>query len=164
MIVSLPPQFRPFVNRVAEVDLNFSSVNPFGVSEFDVLQVLRNFSNKSMKRVLVSGPKGFQAAEARRAYPFQNSAFAGAERKTSDCEVVSTVDNLRSARGGLGYRTRERFVAAGETVITAIQPNEEEQIASQLPVGLAEKVQKGGERGGVLSNDLDEKVPHRDNM
>ena len=49
MIVSLPPQFRPFVNGVAEVDLNFSSVNPFGVSEFDVLQVLRNLSNKPMK-------------------------------------------------------------------------------------------------------------------
>ena len=164
MIVSLPPQFRPFVNRVAEVDLNFSSVNPFRVSEFDVLQVLRDFSNKSMKRVLVSGPKGFQAAEARRAYPFQNSAFAGAEREASDREVVSTIDNFHSPRGGLGYRTREKFVAAGETVIAASQSNKEEQIAAQLPVGLAEKLQKGGERGGVLSNDLDKKVPHRDNM
>jgi hypothetical protein len=77
-----------------------------------------------MKRALVSGPERFQAVKARRAYPFQNNAFAGAERKASDCEVVSTVDNLRSSRGGLGHRTREKFVAAGETVITALQPNE----------------------------------------
>jgi hypothetical protein len=49
-------------------------------------------------------------------------------------------------------------------VIAASQPNKKEQIAAQLSVGLAEKFQKGGERGGVLSNDFDKKVPHRNNM
>jgi hypothetical protein len=44
-------------------------------------------------------------------------------------------------------------------VVAASQSHKKEQIAAQLPVGLAEKFQKGGERGGVLSDDFDKKSP-----